>query len=183
MAKLGVTASGRISEEEAAEPGRCLGRLTDIGWGATLRRLLADGAPDEAVPGTLFQAVVQVFAAWDWDSRPVAVVTAPSRTRPAMIAALGERIAATGKLAYLGSLDYLGSGPPGRQHNSAQRLSALSRTLTVPGPLRAALAETGGPVLLVDDWVDTGWTMTLAAKLLRGCGVPAVLPFALAVTN
>ncbi len=183
MAKLGVAVTGRISADEVAEPGRSVGRLTDIGWGAALRRLLADGAPDQAVPGDLFKAVVQVLAAWDWGQRPAAVVTVPSRTRPAMITALGERIAATGSLAYLGSLGYLGSEPPGRQHNSAQRLAALSRTLTVPGPLQAALATAGGPVLLVDDRVDTGWTMTLAARLLRGCGAPAVLPFALAVTN
>jgi ATP-dependent DNA helicase RecQ len=50
----------------------------------------------------------------------------------------------------------------------------------VPGPLRAAAAGLGGPVLLVDDRVDTGWTMTLAAKLLREAGAAAVLPLALA---
>ncbi len=183
MAELGVAATGRISAEEAAEPGRSVGRLTDIGWGVTLRQLLADGAPDQAVPDNLFKAVVQVLAAWDWDKRPVAVVTVPSRTRPNMITALGERIAATGRLTDLGGLDYLGGEPPGRQHNSAQRLAALSRTVTVPGPLQAALARTDGPVLLVDDRVDTGWTMTFATKLLRGCGAQAVLPFALAVTN
>lgn len=183
MAELGVAATGRISAEETAEPGRSVGRLTDIGWGVTLRQLLADGAPDQAVPDSLFKAVVQVIAAWDWDERPVAVVTVPSRTRPNMITALGERIASTGRLPYLGSLDYLGGEPPGHQHNSAQRLAALSRTITVPGPLQAALAGTDGPVLLVDDRVDSGWTMTFATKLLRGRGAQAVLPFALAVTN
>ncbi len=183
MAELGVAFTGRISAEEAAEPGRSIGRLTDIGWGTTLRELLADGAPDRAIPGNLFDAVVQVLAAWDWAKRPVAVVTVPSRTRPGMITALGEQIAATGRLSYLGSLDYLSGEPPGRQHNSAKRLAALARSLTVPGPLEEALARTGGPVLLVDDLADTGWTMTFAAKLLRGCGAQAVLPFALAVTN
>jgi len=183
MAELGLAATGRISEQEAAEPGRGVGRLTDIGWGSTLRQLLAEGAPDQAVPDHLFNAVVQVLAAWDWDERPVAVVTVPSRTRPNMITALGERIAGTGRLTYLGSLDYRGGEPPGHQHNSAQRLAALSRTITVPGPLVAALASTDGPVLLVDDRVDSGWTMTFATKLLRGCGAQAVLPFALAVTN
>ncbi|MBO0807500.1 MAG: RecQ family ATP-dependent DNA helicase, partial [Actinobacteria bacterium] len=183
MAKLAVAAAGRIPAEEAAEPGRSVGRLTDIGWGVTLRQLLAEGAPDQAIPESLGRAVVQVLAAWDWHKRPTAVVTMPSRTRPTMITSLGERIAATGKMAYLGSLGYLGDEPPGRQHNSAQRLAALSRILTVPGPLEAAMARADGPVLLVDDRVDTGWTMTLAAKLLRGCGAPAVLPFALAVTN
>jgi ATP-dependent DNA helicase RecQ len=36
-------------------------------------------------------------------------------------------------------------------------------------------------VLLVDDVVDSGWTMTVAARLLRQAGAVAVLPFALAI--
>ena len=99
-----------------------------------------------------------------------------------MIGSLGQRIAATGRLEYLGGLGYAGAGPAGSQHNSAQRLAALWRALTVPEALGAALAELDEPVLLVDDRVDTGWTMTVAAKLLREAGAPAVLPFALAVT-
>ena len=43
------------------------------------------------------------------------------------------------------------------------------------------LAGLDGPVLLVDDVVDTGWTMTVAARLLRRAGATAVLPFALAL--
>ena len=42
MAALGLDATGRIPAEVAAEPGRCVGRLTDIGWGSTLRKVLAD---------------------------------------------------------------------------------------------------------------------------------------------
>ena len=38
------------------------------------------------------------------------------------------------------------------------------------------------PVLLVDDVVDSAWTLTLTAALLRQAGVQAVLPFALATT-
>jgi ATP-dependent DNA helicase RecQ len=183
MAALGVDATGRIPAGAAAEPGRCVGRLTDIGWGATLRAVLAPGAPDEPIPDALFEAAVQVLAAWDWQQRPVAVVTVPSRTRPTLIGSFGERLAATGKLEYLGGLGYAGDGPPGRQHNSAQRLAALWHSLTVPAGMRAALADLGAPVLLVDDRVDTGWTLTVAARLLRGNGAPAVLPLALAATT
>jgi len=183
MKALGVAAAGRIPAEATAEPGRGVGRLTDIGWGSTLRRMLTDGAPDEPVSDDLFDAVVRVLAAWDWAQRPAAVVTIPSRTRPVMIGALGQRIAATGGLAYLGGLSYAGEGPRGHQHNSAQRLAALWCALAVPDALGVALAEPGGPVLLVDDRVGTGWTMTVAAKLLRDSGAPAVLPFALAVTG
>jgi ATP-dependent DNA helicase RecQ len=37
-------------------------------------------------------------------------------------------------------------------------------------------------VLLIDDRIETGWTMTVAAKLAREAGAPAVLPLVLAVT-
>ncbi|HKB30298.1 MAG TPA: DEAD/DEAH box helicase [Streptosporangiaceae bacterium] len=183
MKPLGVAVSGRIPAEAGAETGRAVGRLTDIGWGSRLRRMLADGAPDEPLPGELFGAVVAVLAAWDWPQRPAGVVVLPSRTRPRLITALGEQIARTGRLPYLGALGYAGDGPAGRQHNSAQRLRALWHAMTVPGPLRASMAQLDGPVLAVDDRIETGWTMTVAAKLLREAGAPAVLPFALAVTT
>jgi len=183
MAALGLDATGRIPAGVAAEPGRCVGRLTDIGWGSPLRKVLAGGAPDEPVPGELFDAVLAVLAAWDWAQRPAGVVTLPSRSRPRLIAELGQRIAAAGKLSYLGGLEYRNGAPPGSQYNSAQRLAALWRTLAVPGDLSAALAGFGQPVLLVDDRIGTGWTMTVGAKLLRECDAPAVLPFALAVNT
>ena len=53
--------------------------------------------------------------------------------------------------------------------------------LTVPGPLGEAVSQIGGPVLLVDDRIETGWTMTVAARLLREAGAARVLPLVLAV--
>jgi len=38
-------------------------------------------------------------------------------------------------------------------------------------------------VLLVDAMTDTGWTLTMAARVVRSAGAPAVLPFALAATS
>ncbi len=195
MRTLGVPVSGRIAAELAAEPGRALGRLTDAGWGARLRELLADGAADEPVPDEVFGAVVKVLAAWDWAQRPAAVLALPSRTRPRLIGDLGRRIASTGRLPYLGPLCYAADATDatdaagaagdaaGRQHNSAQRLRALWHAITVPAAVRASLAGAGGPVLAVDDRIETGWTMTVAAKLLREAGAPAVLPLVLAVTT
>jgi ATP-dependent DNA helicase RecQ len=43
------------------------------------------------------------------------------------------------------------------------------------------MALDGGPVLLVDDRVATGWTMTEAARVLRERGAGHVLPLALAL--
>jgi ATP-dependent DNA helicase RecQ len=42
------------------------------------------------------------------------------------------------------------------------------------------LAAVDGPVLLVDDLTDSGWTLTMAARVVRAAGAAAVLPFALA---
>ena len=186
MAQLGVDVSGKIPASLAAEPGRALGRLTGLGWGPRLRTLLdRDGpggaAPDGEVPGDLVKALVAVLAAWDWPQRPAGVVTLPSRTRPQLITSLGGRIAAIGRLPLLGSLCYTGPGPGPRQFNSPQRLQAVWRELALPGPVRDAVAGAGGPVLVIDDQIDSGWTMTVAAKLLREAGAPAVLPLVLAV--
>ncbi|WP_397334495.1 RecQ family ATP-dependent DNA helicase [Nonomuraea sp. 3-1Str] len=172
--------SGRIKPDLGAEPGRALGRLTDIGWGNRLRELL--GGSDGPLPDDMFRAVTQVLAAWDWRERPVAVVSVPSASRPLLVRGFAERLAQVGRLAYLGELGYR-SGSPGRQFNSAQRVRAIRATLAMPREVGAAVAQCGGPVLLVDDRVDTGWTMTLGAALVRHAGAPAVLPLALATTS
>jgi ATP-dependent DNA helicase RecQ len=44
-------------------------------------------------------------------------------------------------------------------------------------------AVRSGPVLLVDDLVDSRWTLTVAGSLLRDHGAGPVLPFALAVAT
>jgi ATP-dependent DNA helicase RecQ len=61
--------------------------------------------------------------------------------------------------------------------NSAQRVAAVTRRFRLEGEAPP------GPVLLVDDQVVTGWTMTLAAKALRDAGATAVLPLTLAVRS
>ncbi len=53
-------------------------------------------------------------------------------------------------------------------------------TFVVDPSLAAALQAHEGPVLLVDDLVDSRWTMTVAGRELRRAGASAVLPFALA---
>ena len=51
----------------------------------------------------------------------------------------------------------------------------------MPPELAQALASAGGPVLLVDDFADTGWTLAVAARLLRRAGAEGVFPLVLAV--
>ncbi|WP_435158288.1 RecQ family ATP-dependent DNA helicase [Amycolatopsis sacchari] len=181
MRTLDVPLSGRIPEDEQAKPGRTLGRLTDVGWGNRLRELVGPTVPDTEVPAAVFQACVLVLAAWDWAQRPVAVVAMASATRPTLTQSLAARFAEVGRLRLLGTLE--AHGPAPRRANSAQRVADLWQRLVLPEDLAAELSTVEGPVLLVDDLVDTGWTMTMAARLLRKGGAPAVLPFALAAVN
>jgi ATP-dependent DNA helicase RecQ len=184
MKAMGLDVAGKIPAGLTAEPGRALGRLTDVGWGSVLRALLADNAPDEPVTDAVADAVVKVLTAWDWAARPAGVLTLPSRTRPRLIASLGQRIASIGRLPYLGALAYASEAGPGpRRHNSAQRLDSLWHAFTVPAEIRDAIGGLDGPVLVVDDRIETGWTMTVAARLLREAGAPATLPFALAAST
>jgi ATP-dependent DNA helicase RecQ len=180
LKELGV--SGRIAADLMAEPGRALGRLTDIGWGNRLRDLLAAETPDGPVPDDVVDAVVKVLAAWGWSERPAAVVTIGSRSRPQLVGSLAGRVSQLGRLPLLGEIAPVGPRPA-RQHNSAGRLRSLWTAFAVPDELRAALPRAPGPVLLIDDRVETGWTMTVGAKLLREAGAPAVLPLALATQS
>jgi len=182
-----VDAAGKIPADLTAEPGRALGRLTDIGWGGQLRTLLAEGAPDEPVSEP-------VVARRDHGASRLGLGAAPGRrARPAVThqAAADHQpgaaqLASVGRLPYLGALAYAGQdgldGPGPRRHNSAQRLSSLWHALEIPGDVRDAVGGLDGPVLVVDDRIETGWTMTVAARLLRQAGAPAVLPLVLAVT-
>ena len=177
MAKIGVTLSGRIDDGPAE--GRAIGRLTDLGWGPRLRRLL-DG-PDAPAPDDVLRAVVATLADWPWQTRPVAVMGVDSVRHPLLIASLVDRIAEIGRLASLGTLQYAPTRRPVTASNSAYRVAALHDCWEVPD--ERVLQQIPGPVLLVDDVTDTGWTMTTAARCLRRAGVAGVLPFTLASVN
>lgn len=173
LGSLGIGLSGRISG--GAEPGRVIGRLTDLGWGARLRQLL-DG-PDAEVPDAVVQAAVAVLKAWNWKDRPVAVMGLDSERHPQLIGSLVTRLAELGRLQNLGTLYYRPQRRPVTAANSAYRVAALVDSWEAP------TADVSGPVLLVDDLVDTGWTMTMATQVLRNAGAPAVLPFAIAALS
>ena len=174
MAKLGIDLSGRITD--GAATGRAIGRLSDLGWGVRLRRLLS--AADEPVPADVLAATVAVLASWSWESRPVAVMGVDSSTHPVLIGSLVDGLAEVGRLRNLGTLRYRPGRRPVAAANSAYRVMALEDSWIEPD-----LGGVAGPILLVDAETDTGWTFTMAARMLRQAGAESVLPFALACAN
>jgi ATP-dependent DNA helicase RecQ len=186
LAAIGVDLSGRVPPGEQAASGRAIGRLSDLGWGTRLRSLL--DSPDDSLPDDVFGALVEVLKDWargddPWPVRPVAVVAVGSRSRPRLVASTASRIAEVGRLPLLGTLTPIGADSPVGGGNSAQRLRAVHGTFEIGAALASALSTVDGPVLLVDDLVDTGWTATLAARELRQAGAAAVYPLALAISG
>ena len=110
----------------------------------------------------------------------MAVAWLPSLSRPTLVSSLATGIAAAGRLELLGALALASDAQPlDGSTNSAYRLREVWSRFEVPPGMAARLAELSGPVLLVDDLVDSRWSLTVAGRLLRRSGAQAVLPFAL----
>ena len=177
LANLGIDLKGKIAE--SAEEGRAVGRLTDLGHGQALRALFRPDTEDGPVPRPLVDAVIEVLGDWhsEWAARPTGLVYVESARRPQLTRELAEGLARYLKLPVVGRWRIVDpSVSPGQgASNSAQRVAAVTRRfdLDLEEPLD------GGPVLLIDDLVATGWTITLAAQALRAAGASAVLPLTL----
>jgi ATP-dependent DNA helicase RecQ len=188
MEAVGVPLKGRIPPAQQILPGRAVGRLSDLGWGGRLRALVGPDSPDGSISAELAGAVVEVLKAWSqgddrWEQRPVGVVSVGSHRRPELVHSIAAHIGTVGRLPLLGTLERVRTSDAGHRGNSAQRVRSLHEAFQVPPDLAATLSEVDGPVLLVDDLVDSGWTMVLAGRALRQAGAPAVLPLALAMAS
>ena len=153
-----------------AAEGRALTFADDPGWRDAAREVAgADVSLTDEVVGGL----VDVLARWrvSWPERPVAIVPMPSHRHSLMIGDLAARLGAIGSLPVLQLLAARG-GAPQAQAASGSRVSVLRQRLSlIPG-----CEIPNGPLLVVDDIYRTGWTMTVAANLLRSAGARSVMP-------
>ena len=175
----------KIPTEERLTEGRVVARLTDLGYGNALRELFTPGpdgvAVDGEVPAELATACLRVLKEWGWAERPVAVTWVPSLSRPQLVESLATGISRAGRLELLGPLDLNPEAEPlNRATNSAFRVRDVWHRFRVPQAMAQRVTELDGPVLLVDDLVDSRWTLTVAGRLLRRAGASSVLPFGLA---
>jgi ATP-dependent DNA helicase RecQ len=180
MPGLGVDVRGKIGTDDVAESGRAIARFTDLGFGQRVRSVLAPETLDAEVPDDLIAAAIKVLASWGWEQRPEVVVHVGSARRPLLVADIAARLGTIGRLPHLGQVPHTGPSSRGRS-NSAMRLRDVWGSYAVPDELAAELA--GRSVLLVDDYTDTGWTLTVVARLLREAGAGVVYPFVLGIAG
>ncbi len=181
LANLGVDLRGKIAD--GASEGRAVARLTDLGYGQALRDLFRPGEPDGPVPVPLVKAVIEVLG--DWRPAVDGIVVVESATRPTLTADLADGLSRYLRVPLLGR--YAIADPsvePGQgAMNSAQRVAAVGRRFRLELASAEGESAEGRSVLLVDDLVATGWTMTLAARAVRRAGAAEVFPLALALQS
>ncbi|MDQ2653079.1 MAG: RecQ family ATP-dependent DNA helicase [Chloroflexota bacterium] len=164
----------RIGEDLQMEEGRALSIWGDGGWSGRVRtgKYLDGYFSDDLV----LEATRLITTRWQPHPTPTWVTSVPSPRRPDLVAGFAQRLADSLGLPYLEVLGH--KTPPEEQksmQNSAKQFLNIYSTLKVT-PSRVQ----SGPVLLVDDMVDSSWTLTVCAAALRKRGSGRVFPFALA---
>ncbi len=164
---------GRIPAELRAETGRALSIWGDAGWGELVKQgRQFDGHFDEQLLG----GAVELLERWRPEPAPTWVTCVPSPERPDLVPPFAEQLAAELGLPFVPCVRKIRRTEPQRYMNNSNQ---QARNLAGAFEVDAELIEPG-PVLLIDDLVDSGWTLTVVSALLRQAGAEAVLPLVLA---
>lgn len=166
----------RIDAEHLAEVGIALCAWGDGGWDGLVRR---GKYRDGRFGDELVRACVALLRSWRPVPRPTWVVPIPSRRHPDLVPDFAARLAKSLGLPCRQALVKKDDRPEQKtMNNSNQQARNVIGSLGVD---RGVMLN--GPVLLVDDMVDSRWTFTIAARLLREYGSGEVWPLALADTS
>ena len=105
------------------------------------------------------------------------MVAMPSAQHPKLVRSLASHVAALGRLPLLDALQLKDSAAitPAADAASGAKVAALIGALS----LRPEVELPAGPLLLIDARLRSGWSVTVAAALLRDAGASAVLPLVL----
>lgn len=164
---------GNIPEPLRAEQGRALCLWGDAGWGVLVRRgKYTDGFySDELVEG-----MVEMIKRWQPTPAPQWVTCVPSLRHPRLVPDFAQRLAVRLGLPFVPCVGKVRETRPQKEmQNSFHQVSNLEGAFEVQ-----PWGDISKPVFLVDDVVDSGWTLTVITALLRQAGSGAVFPIALA---
>jgi len=167
---------GHIAPALQAQPGKALCIWGDAGWGSLVRQ---GKYRDRRFADELVEACAVLVREWNPQPAPAWVTCIPSLRHPDLLPDFARRLAAALNLPFHAVLEKTDNRPEQKtMANSIQQARNIDGSLAISG--RALHA---GSVLLVDDMVDSRWTLTVAAWLLRSHGGGEVFPLALARTG
>ena len=164
----------RIDLDQRLEEGRALARWRDAGWGNLVRiGKQVHGEFDDQ----LVDASADLIRRWQPDPMPEWVTFVPSRRQPELVAGFAARLASRlGLVCKEVVVKVRDTEPQKSMQNSQQQYRNVQNAFEIRGEVPS------GPVLLVDDMVDSRWTLTVVGASLRQAGSGSVFPFALADT-
>jgi ATP-dependent DNA helicase RecQ len=171
---------GRIPAERQVRRGRALSLAGDGSWG---RWIVDDRAAGGGYRPELVAALAELAAEWAPDPAPTWVTWVPSNRTPA-VAQLAGAVADRLGLPAVGLIERTRTGRPQVDlFNSAQQVANVWGAYRVDVDAAPGGRLPAGPVLLVDDVVDSGWTMTTVGHDLARAGVLTVYPLALSTAR
>ncbi len=174
MPQYGIFSASNISHQ--AQPGKALCVWGDAGWGGLVRQ---GKYHDGKFADDLVGACVKMIREWNPQPKPTWVTCVPSLRHPDLVPNFAKRLAAALGLPFHVVIAKTDNRPEQKtMANSTQQARNIDGSLALNGqpiPL--------GPVILVDDMVDSRWTLTVAAWLLRQSGSGEVWPMALSQTG
>ena len=164
--------SWNLPNEVRAEIGRVMSIWGDAGWGEIVAREKQAGRfGDELVHAT----VEMIRERWKPEPWPSWVTCVPSNRQPTLVPDFARRLANALSLPFLPVVVKIKNNPPQKeQQNSFHQCRNLDGVFSIESDVQE------GAVLLVDDIVDSSWTLTVVAALLRRAGCSMVWPCALA---
>lgn len=167
---------GHILPALRSQAGKALCIWGDAGWGSLVRQ---GKYHDRHFSDELVEACAVLVREWNPRPAPVWVTCIPSLRHPDLVPDFARRLAAALSLPFDAALEKTDDRPEQKtMANSTQQARNIDGSLAI-----SAQGLRAGPVLLVDDMVDSRWTLTVAAWLLRSHGSGEVLPLALALAG
>lgn len=165
---------GNLPKKLRAEQGKLLSRWGDAGWGT----VVADNKHKGHFQDELVNAVAEMIQI-RWRPDNIQWITyVPSHNHPDLVPDFAKRLAKKMGLPLVEAIIKIRDN---QQQKLQQNRFHQCRNLDGVFQVKNIIAQ--HPVLLVDDVVDSGWTMTVIAALLKQAGSGPVFPVALATTS
>ncbi len=164
---------GKIAKSYQANSGKVLSLLGDAGLGDLVN---VGKNQQQYFSEELIDACVVMFKRWDPQPAPTWVTCVPSLRNPTLVPDFAKRLAQALNLSFRVAIEKTDSRPEQiKFNNSFQQARNVDGALA---PIQDQILSS--PVLLVDDVILSGWTLTISSWLLRKNGCGEVWPLALA---